>query len=427
MMYANRKSVRKAYTAVSGPKVGGHHTLHLDGFTVLDLTEGVAGPCACQMLGDMGAEVLKIERPQGDWGRQMGVGHPEGGPSFRALNRNKRNICIDLRQPRGTEVIWRLIGRADAMVTSYRPGAMEKLGLGYESVHLQAPQLIYARISAFGYKGVLAERPGSDTILQAVSGLMSQIGEPEGEPQRVGVPVIDVIAARDTVIGLLADLLAVRAGKGVEGPIDVSLYASAAALQYLVWQRYFDDGTVQRREGQRNAGIVPGGLYKTRDGRHIAVVVLREEHWLKFCHALGISELIEDERFLSNTARLEHRDELDAILVRRFLAKNFDEWARILLEHDVLAGPVTDVTDILADKALASALPLQEIPRGNFARDTRSIGLPIAFRTPDLSPDQVRPPAAKGEHTRELLAEVGYTPDEIQELVRSGTTPSQET
>lgn len=392
----------------------------LHGVQVLDLTEGVAGPYACQVMADLGAGVIKVERPQGDWGRTSGSGPAAGGYHFRALNRNRRNLCLDLRRDRGLEVAWRLLDRAQVMVTSYRPGVMESLGLGYEEVRRRVPSLVYARISAYGPAGPLARRPGSDTILQAISGLMSQIGEPDGAPQRVGVPVVDYLAARDTVVGVLAALLALAAGQTLPGPVDVSLFGSAAAVQAQVWLKYFASGAVQRRSGYRNESLAPAGLYRTRDGRYVAVAVLRDEHFAKLCEAASLPELADDPRFATNADRLRNREELEAVLVPAFAARDFDDWARRLLEHDVLAGPVTEVADIAGDADLAAALPLVELPDGPLGDRTRAIGLPISFGAP--LPTEVDPPALRGQHTREVLAGAGFTEAEIEELVRSGVT-----
>ena len=197
----------------------------LEGLRVLDWTEGVAGPYACQMLADLGADVVKVERPEGDWGRTMGGGPASGGAHFRALNRNKRAVCLDLHRPEGVALAWRLLERADVMVSSYRPGVAERLGLGYDAIAARTPNVICARVSAYGPDGPLARLPGSDTVLQAVSGLMAQVGEPDEDPHRIGVPVIDFVAARDLVVGVMAALLARAAGNPVPGPIDVTLFA----------------------------------------------------------------------------------------------------------------------------------------------------------------------------------------------------------
>ncbi|HZV51374.1 MAG TPA: CoA transferase [Candidatus Dormibacteraeota bacterium] len=395
----------------------------LAGLRVLDWTEGVAGPYACQTLGDLGADVIKVERPQGDWARGVGTGPAQGGPDFRALNRNKRDLCLDLRHPEAVEVALRLAERSDVMVTSYRPGVTERLGIGWEAVHARAPRLIYARISGFGYGGPLQHRAGSDTILQAVSGLMSQVGDPDGEPQRVGIPVVDFVAARDAVTGVLAALLARERGQTVVAPVDVSLYASAAALQAQVWQKYFEAGTVQRRSGHRNAGIAPAGLFPTSDGRHIAVAVLRDEHWQNFCTAIGRPDLLDDPRFSSNGSRLRHRPELEAEIVPVFRSRSFDEWVRILGENDVLAGPVTEVPDIAGDERLRGALPLTRLPEGALGPSAPAIALPIAVGGVLPGPERVLAPPARGQHTREVLREVGYAEAEIERLVASGATP----
>lgn len=396
----------------------------LDGVRVLDWTEGVAGPYACQVLGDLGADVVKIERPQGDWARGVGTGSAQGGPDFRALNRNKRDLCLDLRVPGAVEVALRLIEGADVMVTSYRPGVMERLGLGFADVHQRNRRLVYARISGFGYSGPMRHRAGSDTIVQAMSGLMSQIGDPEGEPQRVGVPVIDFVAARDAVAGVLAALLARQRGQELERPVEISLFASAAALQSQVWQKYFEAGIVQRRSGHRNAGIAPAGLYSTRDGRHIAVAVLRDEHWRNFCRAVDRPDLLEDERFASNGARLRNRDALEAEVIPLFRSRTFGEWVAILRENDVLAGPVTEVPDIVADEQMYGALPVTRIPDGAVGEPAPAIGLPYGFGAPILEEDEIKPPPARGEHTREVLREAGLRESEIERLVASGVTPA---
>jgi crotonobetainyl-CoA:carnitine CoA-transferase CaiB-like acyl-CoA transferase len=396
--------------------------LPLGGCRVLDWTEGVAGPYACQMLGDLGADVVKVERPQGDWGRGTGAGSGGdlGGADFKALNRNKRDLCLDLRQAAAREVAFRLAEGADVMVTSYRPGVMERLGLGYEAVHERAPRLVYARISAFGYSGPLAHRAGSDTVMQAVSGLMSLIGDPDGAPQRVGVPVIDFLAARDAVAGILAALLARERGQLLAGPLDISLFASAAAIQAQAWQRYFDHGTVQRRSGQRTAGIAPAGLYATRDGRHIAVAVLRDEHWRNFCRATGRDDLAAEPRFTSNSARLQNREALEAELIPMFRSRPFDEWVQVLAANDVLAAPVTELSDIAADPDLFGSLPLAALPAGALGPAAQAIALSISFGTPILDEEEIKPPPARGQHTRQILTEAGYTPEEMEALLTAG-------
>ena len=210
--------------------------LTLKGIRVLEFSEGIAGPLACQMLGDLGADVIKIERPQGDWGRGMGPGLKEGSMHFVSLNRNKRNICLDVKQPGGIDVARSLIDSADVLITNYRPGAMDRLGLGFEQVKAYNPNIIYGRVSGYGYEGPLSKLPGSDTVIQAVSGIMNQVGERDGVPYRVGIQVVDHTAARDLVMGVMAGLISRLRGEVLHHPIDVSLIATCAALQAQQWQ-----------------------------------------------------------------------------------------------------------------------------------------------------------------------------------------------
>ena len=398
------------------PTPGSDHRRPLDGIRVLDWAEGVAGPYSCQLMADLGADVVKVERPQGDWGRDSGPG--DGGHHFRAYNRNKRNLCLDLAHPGGREVAYRLIENADAMVTAFRPGVTERLGIGYEHGIERNPSLVYVRISAYGYDGPLSPRPGSDTILQAVSGLMSQIGEPDGDPQRVGVPVIDILAARDAVIGVLGRLL--TRSQGPPPPVDVSLFASAASFQAQLWQTYFDIGTVQQRAGHRHPSLAPGGLYRTQDGRHITVAVLRDEHFAKVCTALDLGDLAVDPRFATNALRLENRQELEGIIVPAFASRPFDELVPRLLDHDILAGPVMQIPDIEADPAMVAALPIVEVLDPHGAPAGRSLGSPMGIGSA-VGPEPAA--ARRGAHTRAVLSDVGYSEAEIEELVASGVTP----
>ncbi|WP_126424928.1 CaiB/BaiF CoA transferase family protein [Brevibacillus marinus] len=382
----------------------------LAGVKVIDWTEGVAGPYACQIMSDLGAEIIKVERPDGDWGRTMGIGEAQ----FAALNRNKRSICLDLKQPESREIAWALLKHADIMVTSYRPGVMERLGLGFEQVHRDHPQLIYGRISAFGYHGKLASRPGSDTVLQAVSGFMSQIGDADGEPYRVGIPIIDLVAARDLVIGILAVHLARMQGEAPRHPVDVSLFASFAALQAQSWQQFLATGESPKRTGNRNPLLAPAGVYQSRDDKYFSIVVLREEQWARFCTALGLPELLEDPQFRTNELRIVHRQKLESILHPLFRSRRRDEWIDLFQQHDLLIAPVLDFAEIAADSDLMEAIPMVPLPTDGGV----AIGLPISFGQAQAAVRYA--PPAKGEHTREIMSEIGFPDAEIDRYLAKG-------
>lgn len=384
---------------------------------VLDWSEGIAGPLACQMLGDLGADVIKVERPAGDWGRGMGPGNKEGSTHFNALNRNKRNICLDVKKEEGLKIAKSLIKSADVLITNYRPGVMEKLGLSYENISQLNPNIIYGRVSGYGYDGPLAVRAGSDTILQAVSGIMHQVGESDGVPYRVGVQIVDHTAARDLVIGVMTGLVSSLRGKRLESPIDISLFATSAALQAQQWQEYFITNKIPRRSGNRNTVLAPAGLYETSDEKHITLAILREEHWDKFCTALGRPDLLKVEEFKTNVLRLENREQLENILVPLLKSKSQEYWIEYLNEYDVLVAPVNDIGSIHADKELMSGIPLIDIPHNHFSSiygeaSKISIGLPIKFGVNTNTQARYGPPA-KGEHTVEVLSELNFSAHDI--------------
>jgi crotonobetainyl-CoA:carnitine CoA-transferase CaiB-like acyl-CoA transferase len=244
----------------------------LAGITVLDMTEGVAGPYASSLLGDMGANVIKIERPQGDWGRVTGaVLEPDFGSVFVSMNRNKRCLGLDVRSEGGQQVIKQLLGRADVVISNYRRGVMDGLGLGYDDCLRVRPNIVYCTISAFDPESEYAEAPGNDTGLQAASGLMSLIGLPGGEPLRVAVPVIDFTAGLFAAQGVLAGLVRRDAPHRVE----VSLINVAAALEGIPLAEYLKSGVLPNRQGNQNPYIAPAGAFATKDGKFIAVSCLR--------------------------------------------------------------------------------------------------------------------------------------------------------
>lgn len=389
---------------------------------VVDMTEGVAGPYAATLLGDMGAQVIKIERQDGDWQRSAGKGEPGrfGNPQFIALNRNKRDIGVDLGTAGGRSIVECLISKADVVVSNYRAGVMAKLGFDYARCKALKPDIIYCTISGFGQDGAYAQLPASDTILQAISGVMSVVGEPDGEPLRVGFPLIDMTAANSAVQSVLLALYGRLNGQGGAN-IDVSLMAAAASLMCGGFTEYLSSGRLPPRQGNQNSLLSPAGAFKVAVGRYITVAVLRDSHWQKFCTALGLEPLANDARFATNAARVAHRTELHAIIEPLFESKPSEHWLEKLRAADILCGPINTIADVLADPALKACLPLLDIGLPNAVQ---ALGTPIRYNGEFFSAERAAP--AKGQHTREVLAEMGYRAEEIEGLLRDGSAFTEE-
>ena len=388
----------------------------LAGIRVVDMTEGVAGPYASTLLGDMGADVVKIERREGDWQRSSGHGEPGriGNAQFIALNRNKRDIGVDLDTPGGRAIVERLVSKADVVVSNYRAGVMAKLGFGHARCEELRPGIIDCTISGFGQEGEYSRLPASDTILQAMSGVMSVVGEADGPPLRVGFPLIDMTAANQAVQGVLLALYGRLTGQGGAN-IDVSLMAAAASLMCGSFTENMATGRLPPRQGNQNSLLAPAGAFEVAGGRFITIAVLRDSHWHKFCAALAIEALAGDERFATNAARVKNRDALDRIIVPQLRAGTSEYWLERLRAADILCGPINTVADVLADPALAACLPLIDT---GLPEPARAMGSPLRIDGRFFGAGH--PPPAKAEHTRDVLAEAGYDAAEIDALLAEG-------
>jgi crotonobetainyl-CoA:carnitine CoA-transferase CaiB-like acyl-CoA transferase len=384
---------------------------------VVDMTEGVAGPYAATLLGDMGADVVKVERREGDWQRSAGKGEPGrvGNPQFVALNRDKRGIGVDLDTDDGRRIVQRLVSRADVVISNYRPGVMGRLGFSYERCKALKPDIIYCTISGFGQEGAYAQRPASDTVVQAISGVMSAVGEPDGPPLRVGFPLIDMAAANSAVQSVLLGLYGRLIGRG-GAEIDVSLMAAAASLMCGGYTEYMATGRLPARQGNQNSLLAPAGAFEVAAGRYITIAVLRDSHWQKFCAALSLQALAEDERYATNSARVTNRDALNAVLVPLLKSNTAEYWLEKLRAADIVCGPINTVADVLADPALAACLPILDIGVPNVAR---AMGSPVRYDGEFFA--ATRPPPAKGQHTREVLSEIGYGAHDIEALLATGS------
>lgn len=385
----------------------------LEGIRVLDLTEGIAGPLASTLLSDMGADVVKVERPLGDWGRTTGrILGPDVSSIYAAFNRNKSAIMVDLRDPAGLDIVKDLVRTADVIISNFRPGAMESLGLGHDACARINARVVYCTISAFDPAGGYGIRRGNDTGLQAISGLMSLIGELEGPPMRIAVPLIDMTAALYASHAVTAALLNPRSPRRIE----VSLVNVALAMQAIPATEYLATGETPERHGNQNPSISPAGVFATRDERYLAISCLRESHWESLCRHLERPELLTDARFRDNSARVRHRAELNSVLEPLLQRHSLAEWLGILAQTDILHAPVNDLAAFFDDPDLGDVAPT--IERSTDRGSLRTIGSPVRLDGTFPLADRVAP--AKGSDTRRVLLDLGLTEERIEQLIENG-------
>jgi formyl-CoA transferase len=387
----------------------------LAGLKVVDCTHVIAGAYCSLVLADLGADVVKVEPPGGESTRGM-RGAGGGFRAFDYVNRNKRTIALDLSTEAGADVARRLVETADVFVENYRPGSMDRMGLGYGRLSAINPRLVYCSVSGFGLDGPYRERGGFDLVTQAMSGIMSFVGEAGSDkPCSTAVPISDLNAGVFAAVGVLAALQSRQAtGKGQH--VETSLLESA--LAYTIWETgmYLSTGEVAGRNGARHRLAAPYQPLKTADG-HVVVGVNSQRLWTRFCEALGEPGLVDDPDFNSPGQRMKHRDALQARLEGVLAADSTANWLPKFEAVGVPAGPLNDIAQAWDDPQVKARGLLGEVDGRRFVKTPIKLhGTPVAL---------ARGPGEVGEHTREVLAEAGYSRDDIEGLLAAGAAATQ--
>jgi crotonobetainyl-CoA:carnitine CoA-transferase CaiB-like acyl-CoA transferase len=394
-------------------------TLALEHLTVIDLTQVMAGPFCCQLLGDLGADVIKVEPVERGDATREATGHrlPQGeSAAFLAVNRNKRSIAIDLRSADGLAAFHRLARSADVVVESFRPGVAARLGVDYPTLRERNERLVYASISGFGQTGPYAARPGYDLIAQAMSGIMSVTGDATGTPVKSGVPVADLSAGLLCAVGVLSACLS-RTVTGRGQAVDTSLYDAALAMSVWETAELWATGRAPGRLGSAHRVNAPYEAFPTRDG-HLTIGANNARLWDRLCTVLERPDLRADPRFGTNADRVRNRAELAAELGTTLSERDTDDWVDLLLDAGVPAGPIRDYRQSCADPHTLAREMVVEMDHPTEGR-VPALGIPVKLS--DTAGSIRRVPPRLGEHTDELLRTVGYSAAEIDELRAKGS------
>jgi crotonobetainyl-CoA:carnitine CoA-transferase CaiB-like acyl-CoA transferase len=388
----------------------------LEGIKVLDLTRYLAGPYCTMILGDLGAEVVKVEQPTtGDGSRQWGPPFIHGESAyFLSINRNKKSVTINLRTEKGREIARRMASRYDVLIENYRPGIVQKLGLDYETVRKSNPKLIYCSISGFGQTGPYREKPSYDIVGQAMGGLMSLTGEKNRPPVKIGVAISDIFAGMYAAIAILSALI-VRTTQGHGQMIDISLLDGLVSILSHQAGNFLVSGVNPQRLGSAHPTIAPYQAFKAADS-YFVVAVGNDTLWQRFCHSLSLSELLSDSRFATNPDRVQNRNELTKILNTLFKNKPAQDWLSLIEEAGVPCGPVLQLSEVFEDPQVLHRKMVEVIEHPS-AGKIKMVGTPLKLSS---TPASIRvPPPMLGEHTHDILCSIGYSNTEIEDFIKS--------
>lgn len=390
--------------------------LPLAGVRVLDLTRALAGPFCTMILGDLGADVIKVEPLAGDMIRQWGPFDRGTSAYYLSGNRNKRGMAVDFRDPRALDLLRDMALQCDVVVENFRPGAAKAMGLDHDALAARNPRLIHASVTGFGSTGPAGGRPGFDQIAQGYSGLMSVTGSEASGPVRVGVAIGDQTAGMWCAIGILA-ALAERKATGKGRRVETSLLASLIGLMSVQAQRYLSLGEVPGLAGNTHPVISPYGVFATADGP-LNIAPATDDMWRRLCAVLGLQHLPDDPRYASNAARIERRQELKQIIEEKLCEGTRKQWSDKLLAADIPAGPINTLADVFADEQVQHLRLAEEVQHTELG-PIRQVVSPVVLDG-QLGQSIRRAPPVLGEHTFEILQDFGYSPSDLDSLAGAG-------
>jgi formyl-CoA transferase len=380
----------------------------LQGIRVLDLSRVLAGPYCTMVLGDLGADVIKVEPPEGDETRGWGPPFAEGESAYYlCVNRNKRGIVINLKTDEGKKILRDLALQSDVLVENFRPGTLEKFGLDFAALYKMNPKLIYCSITGFGQTGSMRDKPGYDFMIQALGGLMSVTGEPEGEQMKTGVAVVDLFAGQNAIIAILAALQA-RTLTGRGQHLDISLFDSQLGWLANVASNYLISGKLPKRHGNAHPNIVPYQSFQASDD-WFAIAVGNDKQFEALCKVIGKSEWASDPRYAKNSGRVENREELISLLASIFRTASVSEWLTKLDEAQIPCGPIQNFEQVFSMPIVKEREMLVKMNHPTIGQ-LRLVGSPLKMS--DTPVEYRLPPPLMGEHTEDVLKALGYGDEE---------------